>query len=84
VQFQDPVDEAGFGCLMGLIPPEKDPEGCAAGVGAGPGGSRTRPLVLTWALSGSLVFANEAAKDRPTLDSLLGKVGGWVVWPGWT
>jgi hypothetical protein len=33
-------------------------------------------------LSGSLVFANEATKDRPALDSLLGEVGGWVVWPG--
>jgi hypothetical protein len=32
---------------------------------------------------GSLVFADEAAKDGPTLDSLLGEVGGRMVGPGW-
>ena len=45
-------------------------------------GSRTRPPVLTWALGGSLVFADKAAKDGPTPDSLLGEVGGRVVGPG--
>ena len=35
-------------------------------------GSGTRPLVLNWSLGGSLVFADEAAKDEPTLDLLLG------------
>jgi len=41
-----------------------------------PVGPRTPPPTLTWALSGSLVFADEAAKDGPTLDSFLGEVGG--------
>jgi hypothetical protein len=40
-------------------------------------GFRTRPLVLTWALCGSLVFADEAAEDMRSLDS-----GGRVVGPG--
>jgi hypothetical protein len=34
-------------------------------------------------LGDSLVFADKAAKDGPTLDSLLGEVGGRVVGPGW-
>jgi len=46
-------------------------------------GSRTRPLVLTLALCGPLVFAEEAAEDGPALDPLLGKVNGRVVGPGW-
>jgi hypothetical protein len=45
-------------------------------------GFRTRPLVLTWALCGSLVFADEAAEDMTSLDSFLGEVGGRVVGPG--
>ena len=44
-------------------------------------GFRTRPLVLTWALCGSLVFADEATEDMPSLDSFLGEVGGRVVGP---
>jgi hypothetical protein len=33
-------------------------------------------------LRGSLVFVEEAAKDGPTLDPLLGEVGDEVVGPG--
>jgi len=33
-------------------------------------------------LGGSLVFVDKAAKDGPTLDSLVGEVGGRVVGPG--
>jgi hypothetical protein len=44
-------------------------------------GFRTRPLVLTWALCGSLVFADEATEDMPSLDSFLGEVSGRVVGP---
>src|ERR1017187_5133229 len=33
-------------------------------------------------LGGSLVFADEAAKDGPTFDPLMGEVNGRVVWPG--
>ncbi len=45
-------------------------------------GFRTRSLVLTWALCGSLVFVDEAAEDGPSLDSFLGEVDGRVVGPG--
>jgi hypothetical protein len=45
-------------------------------------GSRTRPPVLTWALCGPLIFAEEAAEDGPTPDPRLGEVGGRVVGPG--
>jgi hypothetical protein len=44
-------------------------------------GSRTRPPVLTWALCGSLIFAEETAEDGPTLDPLMGEVGDRVVGP---
>ena len=46
-------------------------------------GFRTRPLVSTCALCGSLVFVDEAAEDWPTLDPRLGEVGHRVVGPGW-
>ena len=36
-------------------------------------GSRTRPPALNWALGGSLIFAEEAAKDGPARDPLLGR-----------
>jgi hypothetical protein len=36
-------------------------------------GFQTRPLFLNWLLHSSLVFVDEAAEDRPTLDPLLGK-----------
>jgi hypothetical protein len=45
-------------------------------------GSRTRPLLLTWPLRGSLVFVDEATEDGPTLDSRLGKVRDRVIGPG--
>ncbi len=45
-------------------------------------GSRTRPLVLTWAFMRPLVFAEEAAEDSPALDPLLGEVSSGVVGPG--
>ena len=45
-------------------------------------GSRTRLLVLTWDLGDSLVLADEAAEDGPTLDPRLGEVGDRVVGPG--
>ena len=45
-------------------------------------GFRTRPLVLTWALCGSFVFADEVAEDGPALDPRLGQVRDRVVGPG--
>jgi hypothetical protein len=42
----------------------------------------TPPLVLTWALCGSLVFVDEVAEDGPTLDPRLGEIGHRVVGPG--
>jgi hypothetical protein len=44
-------------------------------------GSRTRPLLLTWAFSGSLVLVDEAAEDGPPLDLLPGEVRDWVIGP---
>src|SRR5690242_467719 len=45
-------------------------------------GFRTRPLVLTWALCGWLVFVDEAAEDGSAPDPSLGEIAGWVVGPG--
>jgi hypothetical protein len=45
-------------------------------------GSRTRPPALNWALCGSLVFADEAAKDGPTREPRLRKVRDRVIGPG--
>jgi hypothetical protein len=44
-------------------------------------GSRTRPPVLTWVSTGSLVFVDETAEDRLAPDPLLGEVGDGVVGP---
>jgi hypothetical protein len=42
-------------------------------------GFRSRPLVLAWALCGSLILVDEAAEDGLSLDSLLEEVGGTVI-----
>ncbi len=42
------------------------------------------PLVLSWALGDPLVFVDEAAKDGPASDPLLGQVDHRVIGPGWT
>jgi hypothetical protein len=44
-------------------------------------GSRTQPLVLTWALCGSLVFVDETAENGLALDPLPGRVRDGVVGP---
>ena len=45
-------------------------------------GVRSRPLVLAWALCGSLVLVDEAAEYGPALDPLLGEVGDRMIGPG--
>ena len=45
-------------------------------------GFQNSAAVLTWDLGGPLIFADEAAEDRPALYPRLGEVGGRVVGPG--
>jgi hypothetical protein len=45
-------------------------------------GSKTLPLVLSWALGGLRVFVDEAAQDGPASDLLLGQAGHGVIGPG--